>query len=465
MANLIPSSLTGRLFVVSMLVIMLFLPLAGLVLEKAYSNSLDMRLQEQLKIQVYGLMGLADELEPGSLWLPEVLPDERFNQLGSGRYAQVTDSQGNSIWQSQSSLNIKFSNPVPDVPGEVNIEDINPPGQFFFEEQQISEKEMVEATRITVIWEGADNSENIYTFLVAESLTPFLAEKNAFRETLLLWLGGLALFLLSVDVLALFWALRPLKQLATEIRQVETGDSEKLETDYPTELNQVAKNLNALIGHEKQQRERYRNTLQDLAHSLKTPLSILQGSLKKIEHKETKKNLAENISRMNNLVSYQLQRAVSAGSNPIKQKVNVQPCLQKVFQALEKVYHDKDLTFTSSVNQSTIFFGDENDLLEILGNLCDNACKYGKSKVMVETVLNPDENELQLSVMDDGDGVPKAMKQIIFERGKRLDEDHEGQGIGLFVVKDIVTSYKGKIDIFINKDGHNTVQVQLPGTR
>ncbi|MCP4411808.1 MAG: histidine kinase, partial [Gammaproteobacteria bacterium] len=116
MAKLIPSSLTGRLFVVSMLVIIFFLPLAGLVLEKAYSNSLHMRLQEQLKVQVFGLMGLADEIDPGSLWLPENLPDERFNQLGSGRYAQVTDSQGNTIWQSQSSLNIQFTNPIPDVP-------------------------------------------------------------------------------------------------------------------------------------------------------------------------------------------------------------------------------------------------------------------------------------------------------------------------------------------------------------
>jgi len=463
MAKLIPSSLTGRLFVVSMLVIILFLPLAGLVLEKAYSNSLHMRLQEQLKVQVYGLMGLADELEPGSLWLPESLPDERFNQLGSGRYAQVTDSQGNTIWQSQSSLNIQFTNPIPDVPGEVNIEDINPPGQFFFERQRISEEEKIEATRITVIWEGADDSENIYTFLVAESLTPFTAERYAFRETLLLWIGGLAIFLLSVDVLALLWALHPLKQLAAEIRQVETGESEILETEYPTELNQVAKNLNALIGHEKQQRERYRNTLQDLAHSLKTPLSVLQGSLKNIEHKETKKNLTENISRMNNLISYQLQRAVSAGSNPIKQKVAIHLCLQKVFQALEKVYHDKNITFTSSVSQSSIFFGDENDLLEILGNLCDNACKYGKSKVIVEVIIAPDDKGIQLNIMDDGEGVPKALKQIIFERGKRLDEEHEGQGIGLFVVNDIVSSYKGSIDIFINQAGYNTVQVQLPG--
>ncbi len=446
-----------------MLVILLFLPLAGLVLEKAYSNSLDKRLQEQLKVQAFGLMGLADEMETGSLWLPESLPDERLNQLGSGRYAQVTDDQGIVLWQSQSSVNIQFPNPIPDVHGEVNIEDINPPGQFFFERLTLSEQQIVESCRITVIWEGPDGSESIYNFLVAESMLPFNAEKKTFRETLLKWLGGLGIFLLSVDVLALFWALRPLKQLAEEIQQVESGEAAMLETRYPTELNHVANNLNALISHEQQQRERYRNTLQDLAHSLKTPLSVLQSIYSKVENAEAKMIMADNISRMNNIVSYQLQRAVSAGTNPIKQKVNILSCLEKVFKALEKVYHDKNLSFRNEVKQSSTFHGDENDLLEILGNLCDNACKYGRSLVQVNIINANEPGKLILHVIDDGNGVPEALKQIIFQRGKRLDEKNEGQGIGLFVVKDIVTSYKGTIDIFNNKMGQNTVQVQLPG--
>jgi len=446
-----------------MLVIMLFLPFAGFVLEKAYSNSLDKRLEEQLKIQAYGLMGLADEIEPGTLWLPESLPDERLNQLGSGRYAQVTDSQGNVIWRSQSSLNVQFPNPIPNVPGEINIEDINPPGEFFFERLTINQKHIIEATRVTVIWEGLNNSENIYTFLVAESLIPFIAEKKAFRETLLFWLGGLGIFLLSVDVLALLWALRPLKQLAEEIRQVESGEAEMLKTQYPTELNRVADNLNALIKHEKQQRGRYRNTLQDLAHSLKTPLSVLQGSLSRVENPEAKQSLADNISRMNNIVSYQLQRAVSAGANPIKQKVNVYDCLEKVFQALGKVYHEKKLVFNNTLSKTCTFFGDENDLLEILGNLCDNACKYGHSIVNVQSEASAIRGTLILQISDDGKGVPDELKQIIFERGRRLDEKNEGQGIGLFVVKDIVSSYKGNIDIVTNDAGYNTINVELPG--
>ena len=298
MAKLMPSSLTGRLFLVSMLVILLFLPLAGLVLEQAYNKSIDRRLQEQLKIQAYGLMGLADELEPGVLWLPEALPDERFNQLGSGRYAEVTNSQGNSIWRSQSSLNIQLPNPVPNVFGEVNIEDINPPGQFVFNHINLTDEELIETVRVTVIWEGPHESEHIYTFLIAESLAPYLAEKQMFRDTLLFWLGGLGLFLLLVNALALIWALRPLKKLANEIQQIEKGDIKTLQTEYPTELNEVAKNLNLLINHEQQQRVRYRNTLQDLAHSLKTPLSVIQASLSKVDNQETKTLFSEHITRI-----------------------------------------------------------------------------------------------------------------------------------------------------------------------
>jgi len=236
-----------------------------------------------------------------------------------------------------------------------------------------------------------------------------------------------------------------------------------LETRYPTELNRVANNLNDLINHEKQQRVRYRNTLQDLAHSLKTPLSVLQGLIPRTDNSELKKILSDNISRMNNIVSYQLQRAVSAGANPIKQKVNISACLDKIIKALEKVYHDKNLSFSNDISQSSKFFGDENDLLEILGNLCDNACKYGNSSVQIKINATSPADSILLQVIDDGNGIPEDLKQTVFERGKRLDEKNEGQGIGLFVVKDIVTSYKGKIDIFTNEKGQNTVQVQLPG--
>ncbi|MFT5453444.1 MAG: two-component system sensor histidine kinase PhoQ, partial [Enterobacterales bacterium] len=283
---------------------------------------------------------------------------------------------------------------------------------------------------------------------------------------------GLGLFLLIVNALALFWALRPLKQLANEIHQVEKGDIKTLQTEYPTELNEVAKNLNLLINHEQQQRLRYRNTLQDLAHSLKTPLSVIQASLSNIDNAQIKSLLAEHISRMNDIVSYQLQRAVSAGTSPIKQKINVKVSLEKIFEALGKVYRENKITFQNEVAESCLFFGDENDLLEILGNLADNACKHGHSTVTVKASTELPSNlqssetpkqTINLMIIDDGKGIPEALKKIVFQRGKRLDENNEGQGIGLSVVSDIVASYKGTIDITTNEQQQNVVRVILPG--
>jgi len=189
----------------------------------------------------------------------------------------------------------------------------------------------------------------------------------------------------------------------------------------------------------------------------------LQGSLSKIDNVEIKNIQAEHINRMNNIVSYQLQRAVSAGASPIKQKVNVRNCLGKVLNALAKVYHDKRIDFNNNVSDSCTFHGDENDLLEILGNLCDNACKYGQSKVIVEASSTNKHNSICLSVIDNGKGIPEELQRIIFQRGKRLDENNEGQGIGLSVVNDIISSYKGSIDVSMNQQGLNSIQVTLPG--
>jgi len=260
----------------------------------------------------------------------------------------------------------------------------------------------------------------------------------------------------------MFWALKPFQKLSQSIRDVESGSIDSLETNYPRELNQIANNINALIVHEREQRSRYRNTLQDLAHSLKTPLTVLTGLASEIKPDHIKDEVQEQSERMNNLVSYQLQKAVSGGTSPIKQRVAVAPEAERLFDALTKVYHDKSLQFENLVSPDAVFFGDHNDLMEIIGNLCDNACKYGHSKVTIVSTHSTSEGNIIIDVIDDGDGVPEALRKTIFDRGERLDETVEGQGIGLAVVRDIILSYKGSIDWHDSSLGH-CVRITLPG--
>lgn len=442
-------------------VVILFLPLAGLVIERAYVASLDSRLEEQLKIQTYALMGLADELEPGQLWLPEALPDERFNQLASGRYAQLFSDNGSILWRSQSAASIELPNHNNHLAETIDPENL---GTFLFSRFEQENSEPLQISEVTIIWEGPDDMESLYTFQVAESLLPYIGEIEVFRKTLILWLGGLGVILLLVNLGAMFWALKPFKQLSEAILDIESGKAEALDTNYPKELQQIANNINALITHERSQRQRYRNTLQDLAHSLKTPLSVLTTMTSEIQQPELKAIFQEQNDRMNKLVTYQLQRAVIGGEAPVKQRTLLAPEVEKLITALKKVYVEKELSFDIDVDPDTIIFGDPNDILEMIGNLCDNACKYGQSNVTVKSHYQTEENMVAIDVIDDGDGIPEPMRKAIFERGKRLDESAEGQGIGLAVVQDIVKSYRGKIQWPEQGSGH-CVRLILPGSR
>ena len=445
---------------VASIVVVLFLPLAGLIIERAYTASLDSRLEEQLKIQTYSLMGLADELELGVLWLPEALPDERFNQLASGRYAQLFAENGETLWRSLSVASIELPERSDDSAGLMTDEQL---GQFQFKRIILSDDTPLQVAEVGIIWEGPGDVENVYTFQVSESLVPYYFEIEAFRQTLILWLGGLGALLLLVNLAAMFWALRPFQRLSEAIVAVESGEADYLDSDYPKELQQIADNINGLIVHERRQRKRYRNTLQDLAHSLKTPLSVLQSLIPEISNKALIEPMNEQSERMNRLISYQLQRAVISGSTPVKQRTALKAEVERLFQALAKVYLDKRIRFESDISEGCILFVEANDALEVIGNLCDNACKYGESMVRVNASMSDEANMIAIDVIDNGPGIPTTLRESIFERGKRLDENNtEGQGIGLAVVQDIVTSYRGEIAWPEQTSGH-CVRLLLPG--
>ena len=228
-------------------------------------------------------------------------------------------------------------------------------------------------------------------------------------------------------------------------------------------MQQISDNINGLIVHERRQRKRYRNTLQDLAHSLKTPLTVLQGLIPEVKSKGLEDSFTEQSERMSRLISYQLQRAVISGVTPVKQRTTLKPELDKLFLALEKVYVEKNITFEQKVPSDCIVYADPNDVLEVIGNLCDNACKYGNNLVRVCVQQAQEDNMIAIDVIDNGEGIPHALRDAIFERGKRLDENNaEGQGIGLAVVQDIVTSYRGKIEWPELSSGH-CVRLILPG--
>jgi two-component system sensor histidine kinase PhoQ len=242
-----------------------------------------------------------------------------------------------------------------------------------------------------------------------------------------------------VQIIWLLWTLKPLSQLTQELEDIERGQKKALEANYPIELHQVTQQLNTLLTTEENQRKRYRNALSDLAHSLKNPLAVIQSQT----NISTSSN--EQLVRINQIIEHQLKRAQSAGQSSWFLGVQVKPVVEKLISTLSKIYQVNALSFDVNVDENAIFKGDEADLLEMLGNVLDNACKAANHKVAIK--LTNIDKKLTNDISDDGEGINKSQQAIILSRGGRADTYQAGHGIGLAIVNDLVSSYQGKLYI------------------
>ena len=299
-----------------------------------------------------------------------------------------------------------------------------------------------------------------FTFSVAEDLAPFDAQLAAYRRSLWGWLGAMGLLLLAAQWLTLRWGLRPLRQVAAELGRIQHGASSASPATTPPRSKLLTDNLNMLLAHERAQQQRYRDALADLAHSLKTPLAVVRAELGQLSD-DPARRLGEQVERMDRIVGYHLQRASTSGRATLIAVQPLRPAVERVVQALAKVYADKPVSVQIEIAGDTGFRGDEGDLTELLGNLLDNAVKWCRSRVRVKARI--EDGSLVLSIEDDGPGIADADAQRVLERGARLDESQPGQGIGLAVVRDIVGAYDGKIEIARSDLGGAAVVVVVSG--
>jgi two-component system sensor histidine kinase PhoQ len=260
-----------------------------------------------------------------------------------------------------------------------------------------------------------------------------------FRQQLWLGLFVMMAVLLILQFIWLKWSLKPLAILKKEILDIEQGKENLLKEKYPEELQQVTEQLNTLLLTEQNQRKRYRNALSDLAHSLKTPLAVLQGQLAVEDVKQSQNQLDE----INLMIEHQLKRAQSAGQSSWHLGVKIAPCVDKLVNSLKKIYQDKGLSFKLNIQDELIFKGDEADFLEVVGNLMDNACKAANQQVSL--TITKQESLLVLIVEDDGCGIAPEKIDSILQRGTRADTYAQGHGIGLAIVRDLVESYQGQL--------------------
>jgi two-component system sensor histidine kinase PhoQ len=266
-----------------------------------------------------------------------------------------------------------------------------------------------------------------------------IQQQKAFSKVSWTWLLVLIAVLLLIQMFWLVWTLKPLASFTQELNAVQVGDTTQLSKNYPNELSAVAKQLNALLSTEQRQRKRYRNALSDLAHSLKTPLAVMQSQ------QDLTVSSMEQLQQINRTIDHQLKRAQSAGNNAWHLGVKVGVVSEKLLRALTKIYPNIDIKYTHQAGAIDIFYGDETDLTEMLGNLLDNACKAAKSKVRVNVYT--ESKKLFLVLEDDGKGISNNQRSRILERGKRADTYEQGYGIGLAIVRDLVDNYRGELQI------------------
>ncbi len=430
-------SLHARLLTSATIVLFAFFGLTGLALNNAFYTSTETAFKEALQSHIYTLLAAAELDENNKLQLPAELPAPQLSLPGSGLYAMVLDDKNKMTWRSRSTLGTKF-NPQVDLVDLAGVPAIGKRKYKFSQDMLV--------LAFTTSWE-TDTSQNTYTFYVAESLQPFKNQIQDFQKDLWFWLGGAAILLLAVQGSILRWSLSPLRQVTRDLADIEAGRVKNLAGDYPVELRGLTNNLNQLIASAQANLLRYRNSLGDVAHSLKTPLAVLRAA---IENKNDDGNLHEiakdQVDRMANIVDYQLQRAATSGRTTLTTPVNLLEKTNQVISALQKVHPEKQISTEIKINKNEIFTGDEGDLLEILGNLLENAFKWCQSEIIVQSVAS-NEKLRELIIEDDGPGISKESASEIFNRGHRADETIEGQGLGLSLVQDIVQAYDGSIAV------------------
>ncbi len=446
-----PLSLQLRLLVLAALLLMVSLGLVGVALDAAFHRSSEAGLQARMESLVYLVLAAIEVSDDGGFQVEDEPGDPRLGQPGSGFYASALGDRGR--WMSPSSLAVS----LPGLPvinaGEQHFETAGADSAFYTLQYGVS-------------WELSNGSMlplSVNIYVDPQVLQP---ELKAFRNGLWKSLGTAGLILVLAQVVLLALGLKPLRRITEHIADLESGESDRLEGDYPRELETLKRNINHLLDTEKANQERYRNALDSLAHSLKTPLSVIGASLP-ADNSAKNAAIEHSVGDMQRLIATRLQRAAISTRRSMAQAVEVEPQVERVLQSLKRVYSHKMISTDVNITPGLTFFGEQRDLLEVAGNLLDNACKYGEGRVRISACgLDAQDPRAGISMVveDNGPGIADHERESLLQRGVRGDERVEGHGLGLAIVLELVSAYDGDIEIGQSDLGGARISVRLRST-
>ncbi len=431
-------SLQRRLLAAASILLLVFLGAMGWGLNAAFQQSVLSNAEDALRNQVLLLMSNID-VEDGQVVVPEVLSEPRLSQTDSEVYAQIESPSEGIVWRSPSLLD-------QDLPIMQTSQ-----GVFkFSRDVNWSGNDPVYALSFGVVWE-TEAGDLPFGVQVAQHRRLYLERMGQYREQLVLWLSIIGISLLVLLLALLAWGLRPLSRVTRQVGEIESGKRQRFDEDYPLEVSRLTQNLNQLLNFEQQRIDRQRNTLGNLAHSLKTPLAVMRG----LNYSEQNSEEAHRqLLAMQNIIDYQLQSASAIGRRRFAKPIDVIEPSQQLINSLQKLYRDKGITAEIEIDDSVRFYGDQGDWLDLIGNLLENAFKWSNSFVALQVSnkevagqTNSHRFATDIVVSDDGVGIDENLKASILQRGVRLDSQTPGHGLGLHIVKGIVEAYEGEIAI------------------
>ncbi|WP_352538483.1 ATP-binding protein [Mesorhizobium sp. M0029] len=433
-ARLWPRSLAFRVIGFSTIWAILTLIVIFTLITTLYRQASERGFDSLLSAHLFNLIGSVGVSESGQLTGAPDLGDLRFSEPNSGWYWSVEPaSEGVHGNLHSSSMTTTIPSPtVAEVPFNSSFQRSYSTDGIGDEQLEVFESEFV-----------LDAKNRAARFRVMGNKTELEQEIATFQGRLLTYLSLFGVGMIAINAIAILLGLQPLGRVRNALAQVREGTAQRLDGRFPAEIEPLANETNALIENNKRIVERSRTQVGNLAHSLKTPLAVLINEGRALGGAKGQL-IADQAASMQKQVDHYLQRArVAAQRDSVVYRTPVTPLVQRMVRVLQKLKPDVSLSLMLPA-ADIVFAGEREDLEELLGNLLDNAMKWAKSTVAV-SVTPAAAGLFELSIEDDGPGIPEDKARDVLKRGRRLDETKPGTGLGLAIVADLVNEYGGAL--------------------
>lgn len=443
-------SISRRMMLIAAGWIFILLSLGGVALDRALTKLVSDQFDAELEQSLTAMIASA-EIDPlGEVFFNRILGDQRFLEPNSGFYWQISGGDyqpylSRSLWDS--TLDIRS--------------DVNAADPIFYDSDQFPEERLRIAQRTV----GLPGSDVRWQFVVAGSREELDARLNEIRA-ILAWsfaVLGIGLFLMAM--LQTWYGLGPLRRIRRAIARIRTSGVNRVTDPLPLEVQPMVEELNALLAHSERQAEEARTHAGNLAHALKTPLTVLTNAAS-AHSPELDDTVLREVAVMRRQVDHHLARARAAGRRAVGlARTNVMESAVAVQRAVSRLYPQVRFDIDGSAEARVVI--ERQDLEEILGNLIENAAKYGGGSVFVTVDAEPSQEMgrdfVTIWVEDDGMGIPPEKRGELFSRGARLDTEKPGTGLGLAIVRDVAEIYQGSVELAESEDlGGLLVKLRLP---